>query len=285
METLSNLFKKSEIFSEEFDKIFPSKPFTKFNILNYISACTEIVLTEAQQRFPSRRLKFINPLFIVDGEIFPAANLTGDEAILKLTRPFFGLVQSKTIIPLSIPILENLLSGVCLCYGNTTDKCEYQLFKKVDLDSLPYEIDFRPDEIDQQRLHDEVSNLKIDIDRFTEDFEEFAKYLSVFSYQDKIKLTKTLALYKNISKTISPTLFYSFVNKYNQTHSFFDCLLTLISEKPFDEDELLDFANIVEGISLPIANYDHNKSKGISAQTMAKRNSLKSMLINSFRQS
>jgi hypothetical protein len=285
METLSNLFKKSEVFGEEFDKIFPSKPFTKFNILNYISACTEIVLGEARQRFPTRRLRFINPLFIVDGEIFPASDLGGDNIILRLTRPFYGLVQSKTIIPISLPIIENLLSGVCLYYGNINENCDYRLFKKFDLDSLPYELAFNAGEIDEQRLHDEITNLKIDIDRFTDEFDEFAKSLSIFSYQDKIKLTKTLVLYKNISKTISPTLFYSFVNKYNQTHSFFDCMLAFISEKPFDEDELLDFANIVEGISLPIANYDHNKSKGISAQTMAKRNSLKSMLINSFRQS
>jgi len=285
METLSNLFKKSEVFSEEFDKIFPSKPFTKFNILNYISSCTEMVLGEARQRFPTRRLKFINPLFIVDGEIFPASNLPGDDTILKLTHPFFGLVQSKTIIPLSIPIIENLLSGVCLCYGNINEPCDYKLFKKFELDSLSYELDFDLNAVDEHYLNDEISNLKVDIDRFTEEFDQFAKSLSVFSYQDKIKLTKTLALYKNLAKSINSTLFYSFVNKYNQTHSFFDCMLTFISEKPFDEDELLDFANIVEGISLPIANYDHNKSKGISAQTMAKRNSLKSMLINSFRQS
>jgi hypothetical protein len=210
--------------------------------------------------------------------------LPGDPNIVRLIKPVFGIVQSKTLTSISLPILENLLSGVCLCFGNTYNYYDYNLFKTFNLDSLTHNVGFIADEINEHRLVDKFKYLKVDVNRFTEDFNYFAGLLSAVTDDEKIRLIKTLILYKDISSALSQSLVYSFVNKYNQTHSFFDCLLVLISERPFDEDELLDFALIAESISLPIANYDVSKSKGISAQTMAKRNSLKTLLFSSFKQ-
>ena len=284
MWSLSNYLKKSDIFQEEFDKIFPARPFTKANILHYISVCTEIVLTKGRKRYAHKGLRFINPLFIIDHVIYPAPNLTGDPNILKLLSPVFGVVQSKNMTSISLPILDNLLSGVCLFFGNTHTNFDYKLYETFNLDSLTHNIGFVGDELNEERLVDKFTYLKVDVNKFTEDFNEFARQLSATSDEDRQRLIKTLLMYKNISNALSKTLVFSYVNKYNQTHSFFDCLMVLISDKPFDEDELLDFALITEGISLPIANYDFSKSKGISAQTMTTRNSLKTLLLSSFRQ-
>jgi len=284
MWSLSNSFKKSGVFQEEFDKIFPARPFTKANILNYISICTEIVLSAGRKKYTENNLKFINPLFIVDHTIYPASNLPGDISILKLLNPVFGIIQSRNMTSISIPILDNLLSGVCLFFGNANIQHEYRLYKTFNLDSLTNNIGFIADEINGTRLLDKFKYLKVDANNFTESFNDFARLLSATTDDDRQRLVKTLLMYKNIANALSNSLAFSFVNKYNQTHSFFDCLLVLISEKAFDEDELLDFALITEGISLPIANYDFSKSKGISAQTMATRNSLKTLMLSSFRE-
>ena len=284
METLSNKFKKCEVFNEEFNKISPSKPFTKVYILSYISSCIEVVQREVQKRYPDRHLIFVNPIFIVDRQIYPVPFPSGDETVLKLLRPFFSLIQSKIIIPLSIPILENLLSGVVLGYNNPLSECHYKLFKAFDLDIFPYDIDLNLCHIDQNLLVGEIKDMTINCGRFSDAFINFSNSLLATSCEDKIKLFKTLIVYKNISKAIDSSLVYSFVNKYNQTQSFFDCMLTFISQKPFNEDELLDFGNIIEGISLPIANYDYNKSKGISPKTVAVRSSLNTMLNYGFMQ-
>ncbi len=282
MGPLSNFFKKSEIFKEEFDKIFPAQTFNKVNILKYITICTEIVLAEARKKYPDHGLRFINPLFIVDREIFPASNLPGDAHILKLASPVFDLVQSKTIIPLSLPIIDNLLSGICLFFGNKSVFYDYTLFKTFNLDILP-SIEPQPGGADEINMINEIRSLKIHVNKYPQSFLEFANALSAISDEEKIILIKTLILYKYVSNRINQSLVYSFVNKYNPSKSFFDCLFTFISEQPFDEDDLLDFANITESVALPIANYDYSKSKGISAHTMAKRNSLRTLLIDSFK--
>ena len=75
---------------------------------------------------------------------------------------------------------------------------------------------------------------------------------------------------------------FSFINGYNQEFSFFNCLFTLVSEKPFAEDELLDFALLVDSMAAPIAGY-YADAKGVSADTMAKRTAIRSVLENSFK--
>jgi len=284
MESLSNLFKKNNVFKQEFDKIFPSKPFNKVNILSYISVCTEIVLMECRKKYPDQLLKYINPVFIVDNEIFPAPNLPGDPTIGKLTRPFFDLVQTRTIIPMSLPIMDNLLSGICLFHGNNFNEKDFQLFKTYDLDEISTIVGITSNAIHDIYYADDIKTISIGIAQIANDkFYEFSSQLGIITDEDKIRLIKSLILFKSIAKVVGTPLVFSFVNKYNQAHSFFDCLLTFISEKPFDEDTLLDFAHIAEAISLPIANYDFTKSKGISIQTMAKRNSLKTLMVKNFK--
>ncbi len=283
MESLSNSLKRSGVFQREFDKIFPEHTFNKTNMLKYITACTRVVLEATQKKYPHHQVKFVNPVFIVDKEIYPAPDLPGDTTILKLTKPFFNLLQAKVIVPLSLPVMDNLLSGVCLFYGNTYNSFDYKLFKCCNLDHVIPEAGLNTADIKGPYMIDEIIDLHIDLSKVSYNLNQFAHELSAISAIDKIRLIKTLILYRDISKPLSDSLVFSFVNRYNQAHSFFDCLLTFISERPFDEDELLDLANITEGVSLPIANYDYNKSKGISAHTMAKRNSLKNSLLEAFR--
>ncbi len=282
MGPLSNLLKRSEIFKEQFDRIFPDETFNKVNILKYITECIGILLTEARDKYPDHGIRFINPLFIVDREIFPASNLPGDAVILKFTPQIFDLVQSKTIIPFSLPIIDNLLSGICLFHGNIEMPHDYKLFKTFNLNILP-NIESVAGEINEDNIAAKIINLSIRIQKYPASFVALSNALGSNSEEEKVTLIKTLLLYKSMANTLDHSLAYSFINKYNATRSFFDCLLTVVSEQPFDEDELLDFAHIAESIALPIANYDYNKSKGISAHTMAKRNSLKSVMEDIFR--
>ncbi len=104
MGPLSLLFKRSDIFQKEFDRLFPDNAFNKVNILKYITACTEIILSRARKYYPEKKLIFINPLFIVDKQIYPASNLPGDANILRLLKPVFGIVQSKTMASISLPV-------------------------------------------------------------------------------------------------------------------------------------------------------------------------------------
>jgi hypothetical protein len=275
MESLSNVFKRSAVFQGEFDKVFPEHTFNKTNILSYITNCTGLILDEMRHRYPDHNVRFINPVFIVDNEIFPAANLPGDTTILKLTRPFFELLESGIIVSLSLPILENLLSGVCLCFGDTYNKYDYKLFKSCNLDQIIPDAGLDAGDVKGRYMIDNIVDLKIDLSKLSYNVKEFAYELSANTDEEKVRLIKTLILYRDISKALSDSLVFSFVNRYNQTHSFFDCPLTFISDRPFDEDQLLDLANITEGVSLPIVNFDMAKSKAISAATMAKRNALR----------
>ena len=284
MESLSNLFKKTDIFKHEFDKLFPANPFNKVNILRYVTVCTEILLAESRKKYSDHHLKYINPVFVVDRDIFPSPDLPGDPTIAKLARLSFDLVQSNTVIPLSLPVIENLLSGVCLFSGDTFKEQRYTLFPAYDLDSIHTDIAIRSNDIYDLYYADDLKGLTIGVSQIIQPaFMELADQLHITKDEDKVRLIKTLILYKSLAKLVNESLVFSFVNKFNQTLSFFDCMLTLVSGRPFDEDILLDFAHVTEGISLPIANYDYSKSKGISSQTMAKRNSLKSIMVKSFK--
>jgi len=282
MSPLSNSFKRSGIFKDEFDKIFPDETFNKVHILRYITACTGIVLKGVQERYPERGLRFINPLFIVDGEIFPASNLPGDASVLQFARPVFELLGSKTIIPLSLPVVNNMLAGVCLFHGSTAGSNHYSLFKTFDLDMLPG-IDADAGEAQAEGIANEVRDMQIHVNSYPDSFLAFAHALGADTEEAMMDLVKTLILYKSMSAAINESLVFSFVNKFHPAPSFFDCILTFVSDHPFDEDELLDLAHITESMALPIATYDYSRSKPISANTMAKRHSLKEVLVESFR--
>ena len=78
-------------------------------------------------------------------------------------------------------------------------------------------------------------------------------------------------------------MFFTFVNSFNQAPSFFNCLFSLVSEGPFTEEELLDFALLIDNMCAPIADFYRDDPKGVSEETMAKRNALKNVLDKSFR--
>ena len=279
MQYLSVAFKQSGFFGKEFDKIFAEQPFDKPNILAYINLCTTAVLAEAQRKHPHHGLKFINPIFIVNGEIYPVPGLTGDERVMRLAYESFGLVNSRTIVPLSLKVLDNRMFGLVLYFNDRYKGHEYMTFRTFDLGNTTNSND---DKIKDAILVDEVSHLEMDINKVTGDFHKIAAELELVTTKEKMKLYKTFMLYKNMARLSDTGMFFSFVNNYNQAFSFFNCLFTLVSEKPFSEEELLDFALIIDQLSAPIAGF-YSDPKGVSVETMAKRNAIKSVLERSFK--
>ncbi len=280
MQYLSEAFKQSGFFGKEFDKIFADKPFDKPNILAYINVCTTAVLAEAQRKHPHNALKFINPIFIVNREIYPVPGLTGDERVMKLAYESFGLIDSQNIVPLSLKVLDNRMFGLVLYFNNNYKGHEYMTFRTFDLGNTTSSND---DKITDTVLVDALSLLEIDINKVSGDFHKIATELELETTKEKMKLYKTFMLYKNMARLSDSGMFFSFVNNYNQAMSFFNCLFTLVSEKPFSEEQLLDFALIIDHMSAPIAGY-YSDPKGVSVETMAKRNAIKSVLEHSFKQ-
>jgi len=279
MQYLSQAFKQSGLFNTEFDRIFAEQPFDKPNILAYINVCTTAVLEAAQRKYPHHSLKFINPIFIVNQEIYPVPGLPGDERVLSLAYESFGLVNSRTIVPLSLKVLDNRMFGLVLYFNDHYKGQEYMTFRTFDLGNTTNNND---DKIDEGTLVDGVSHLEIDINNATSDFHKIAAEFELVTTKEKMKLYKTFMLYKNMARLSEPGMFFSFVNNYNQAFSFFNCLFTLVSEKPFTEEELLDFALIIDNLSAPIAGF-YSDPKGVSVETMAKRNAIKSVLEQSFK--
>ena len=279
MHYLSEAFKTSGFFRKEFERIFVSRPFDKPNILEYIKVCTQGVLSAAQDKYPEHGLRFINPVFIVNREIYPVPGLPGDERITNLAYESFPLVSSKDIVPLSLKVLDNRMFGLVLYFHEGYKDHEYRTFRTFDLSNTSNNND---DKIVEAFLVDGVSHLEMDINRLTSDFHRIASEFELVTTKEKMRLYKTFMLYKNMARLSDQGMFFSFVNSYNQDFSFFNCLFTLVSEKPFAEDELLDFALLVDNMSAPLAGY-YSDPKGVSAETMAKRSALKSVLENSFR--
>ena len=280
MSYLSEAFKISDIFNREFVKIFADQPFDKPNILRYLNECTTIILTEARKKYPQNDLKFINPVFIVNREIHPVPALPGDERIITIAYDSFGLVSSRTIVPLSLKVLDNRLFGLVLYFNERYTGHECRAFRTFNLENTTNN---NNDKIKEAILVDEVSHLEMDINRVTGDFHRLASEFELITTKEKMKLFKTLMLYKNMARMSDQGMFFSFVNSFHQAPSFFNCLLTLVSEKPFAEEELLDFALLIDSMSAPLANYYKDDPKGVSEETMAKRNVLKNVLEKSFR--
>ncbi len=281
MSYLSDTFKRSDAFKKEFDKIFATQPFDKPNILRYLNACTTVILAEAHKKYPQNDLKFINPVFIVNREIYPVPTLPGDERIINLAYDSFSLVSSRTIVPLSLKVLDNRMFGLCLYFHESIADPGYVAFRTFDLGNTTNN---NNDKIKEAILVDEVSHLEMDINRVTGEFHRLAAEFELINTKDKMRLYKTLMLYKNMARLSDKGMFFSFVNNYNQAASFFNCLFTLVSEKPFAEDELIDFALLIDNLSAPIANYYRDDPKGVSDETMEKRRAIKNVLDNSFKQ-
>ncbi len=280
MQYFSGAFKTSGLFYKEFDKIFATQPFDKPNILAYISSCTKAVLSEAQHRYPEHGLKFINPVFVVNNEIFPVPGLPGDSQIIDLAYESFGLVGTKDIVPLSIKVLDNRMFGLVLYFNDQHKGHQYNTFRTFDLGNIT--TNNNDDAIAPSFLVDGISHLETDIDNVSSDFNKIAAEFDLATTKEKMRLFKTFMLYKNMARLSEQGMFFSFVNGYNQEFSFFNCLFTLVSEKPFSEDELLDFALLTDNMAAPISGF-YNEVKGVSADTMAKRAAIKSVLENSFK--
>ena len=278
MSYLSEAFKRSDIFKKEFAKIFATQPFDKPNILRYINVCTTAILEAAHKQYPKYGLKFINPIFIVNREIYPVPDLPGDERIINIAYESFGLVSSRTIVPLSLKILDNRMFGLCLYFHDGDPGHGYMSFRTFNLADITNN---NNDKVKESILVDAVSHLEMDINRVTGEFHRLAAEFELIDTKEKMRLYKTLMLYKNMARLADHGMYFSFINNYNQVPSFFNCLFTLVSEKPFAETELLDFALLIDNMSAPIANY--YADKGVSAETMAKRNSIKNVLEKSFK--
>ncbi len=280
MQYLSGAFKASGFFTKEFDRIFATQPFDKPNILEYINVCTKEILSRAQAKYPLQGLTFINPVFIVNREIYPVPELPGDRRIIDLAYESFGLVNSRTIVPLSLKVLDNRMFGLVLYFNDNYKGQEYMTFRTFDLANTTGS---NADKLNEAFLVDNVAHLEIDIDKVTDDFNKLAAEFELSTTKEKMQLYKTFMLYKNMARLSDTGMFFSFINNYNQAVSFFNCLFTVVSEKPFTEEELLDFALIVDAMSAPVAGF-YSDPKGVSVETMAKRNVLKSVLENSFKQ-
>jgi len=280
MSYLSSAFKRSDIFKREFDKIFTTQQFDKPNILRYINACATVILSEAQKKYPQNDLKFINPVFIVNREIYPVPDLAGNESIINLAYESFSLVSSRAIVPLSLKVLDNRLFGLCLYFHDTIPDPDYVAFRTFNLGNTTNN---NSDAINESVLVEKVAHLEMDINRVTGEFHKLAAEFDLVSTKDKMRLFRTMMLYKNMARLSEHGMFFSFVNNYNQLPSFFNCLFTFVSGKPFAEDELVDFALLIDALSAPLADYYRDDPKGVSSETMAKRSALKNMLEKSFK--
>ncbi|MEI8280162.1 MAG: hypothetical protein WCG87_10390 [Bacteroidota bacterium] len=254
MGSLSRSFKISNKFQNEFEILFPNKPFTKEYILQYITACTNHVFKQAAKKFPDHKLKYINPIFVIDKMIYPASNLAGDHNINRSVLAAFHLVATNEIIPISQPIRQNKLKGICLFSGSDLLSHTYNTFKTFNLDLIVSNEDIIADDIDEKYLVEKVSRMDIDLENLNQNFHAFSRELQINATEDIVKLKKTLVLYQLLAKALNGTTSISFVNS-TQQNSFFHCLLTLISEQPFKESELLDFATVLELMSQPLENY------------------------------
>jgi len=253
MGILANHFKRTGIFTEAFDKHCPEgKKFSKKEILNYLTICSNLLFTEAKRKYPLHGVHFINPVFVQGKVIYRAANLKGDFNIVKLVNAAFHLVKTEKILPVTMPIIKRQLQGICLFFGGNDDVFEYTAFKTFNLDKIEVAIPLIAGEIHEEFLMDEIDEITINLNALPPIFNQFADDLCLNDHE-KALFKKTLILYKNAAEVIDKRIVFAFVNKFNK-HTPFNCLLTVISEQPFEEDLLFDFAQVIELICAPIAN-------------------------------
>jgi hypothetical protein len=269
MSNLSASFTKKETFKKEFGNLFPAKKFDRSNILNYITGCTILVMEQAMERYADYGLKFINPVFITDKEICPPAHLPGDPVILESIYDYYSLIQSKLILPVSLPVIDNKLGGICLFSNAGDDIHAYKSFRTFNMDELKIKID--PECTNKYTIINDLMNTSIEINKLPETFLDFCTELNITDREDIARLVKTFMLYNNRAETVDCSLVFSTVNGRSAAPAFFDFLFTIISEKPFEEQVLLDFALIIEGISLPLINYYNGQNNDDSKNKNNKR--------------
>ena len=260
---LSLSLKKRRVFEREFSNIFPNSDFDTLNILEYIAICSKLVLEEAKKYYKENIIYYINPVFIYGKgdnlKVYKAPNMSDKLNIIKSNNIAFNLVDKKVILPLSVKIVNNNLHGICLIYDNDK-KYDYELYHIFNLKDIKNNIKLIDGEIHEDYVISEIQKPLSNLHLKNESLQNFAQELSITAQDELIKLKKALILYKFISKSIGDKVTFSFINKFNP-HNFFECLFTVISENQFSEDQLLDFASIVESISSPLAKYfDNNEN-------------------------
>jgi hypothetical protein len=104
----------------------------------------------------------------------------------------------------------------------------------------------------------------------------------IFS-EDRKKIARTLLLYKSFFEVVyEQPIYISFINSPSEERSFFDLLFTVVSLKPFSEDELRDFAGTVQQMATPLDNY--YKKTGVPRQNNDKKAAqIQRELLNSLR--
>ncbi|MES2702853.1 MAG: hypothetical protein V4649_09455 [Bacteroidota bacterium] len=254
MSTLSASLKQSRVFAAEFDSLFPAHPFDKANILLYIAGCHKLVLDAARHFYPHRHLQFVNPVFVIDGAIYPPTELHGDPGIVKLAAANLQLIQQKVVLPISASLTANGLRGVCLALteGSLPEYTDHLVF---DLTLLHTGATPLQKQATGGQIVDVMTRLEIKADGLPPQFAELAGKLGVIFEADKEKLAKTLVLYKFFFEATGLPAFITYVNRMHTQRTFFDSLFTLVSDAPFTEAELNDFATVVDDMSQPLEDY------------------------------
>jgi hypothetical protein len=258
---LSDFLGKSGNFKAEFERIVKIKDDSRENILKYISACTKIIFSEVEKNYPRHNLRYINPIFIVNKDIYPVPDVRGDINISKVARASEKLIASEDILPLSQAIISSGSPGACLFWGHAGDSNEYKGFKTLGLGSITVGLGLGAHGIDEAMMVDKMHT--VDARAAVGEAEGFLGALGVRA-EDRLKLVRTVVLYKNIAAALGTPMAFSFVNNSVKTHSF-NCLMTFVSEHAFTEGELNDLAGVIAEMSAPIEQY-YNGNNGTAPQ-------------------
>lgn len=253
MLSLSDNIKASGAFVRELDRLFPQNNFDTEHILSYVSACDTAVLREARKTYPTHSLQFINPVFIIDGKIYPPAVLPGNPEVVKLAKANIQLIEKKSVLPLSNLISASKLAGVCLCGGM---QVFYHDYLGLDLNSLKTKYTLLHKDSSEEEIVNIISSIELDPESMPGEFTTFCNALGLLFAEDKKKLARTLLLYKLFFEAVyDQPVYISFINSPARERSFFDLLFTVVSLKPFSEEELNDFGKVVGEMAAPLDNY------------------------------
>lgn len=280
MLTLSQTIKASGDFVRELDHQFPKNNFDTEHILSYVSACDTIVLREARKIYHTHSLQFINPVFIIDGKIYPPAVLPGNPDVIRLAKANIQLIEKKSVLPLSNLITASKQKGVCLCSGM---QVFYHDYLGLDLNNLRTKYTLLHKDSSEAEIINIISSIELDPETLPEEFAAFCNTLGLLFAEDKKRVARTLLLYKLFFEAVyDQPVYISFINNPSGEHSFFDLLFTVVSLKPLSEEELNDFGKVVAEMAAPLDNY--YKTSGPAKQNNDKRAAqIQRELLNSLR--
>jgi hypothetical protein len=259
MITLSSRLRASGTFGKLFNDFFPANAFDKDHILSYISACNEAILNEGTGAYPDHKIQFINPVFVIDGTIYPPAVLHGNEHVISLAHANIELIRGQEVLPVSIPVINSKIPGVCLYMGAGVAYKGYPSLDLNSLTSMPLPFTNKSSEAAMIAM---VEIMPVSAEALPAIFHSLAEALGVSAIDDKIKLAKNLLLYKYFFKGVSDSPAYlSFMSSEAATHSFFDCLFTVVSERAFTEAQLDDFRKVIADMTAPLEQYYTNSQE------------------------